>query len=239
VPLDHPDRVPAVKRLTEILQGRNRHAEAAQLVADVVRENEAGRTDAELHELLAGLFDRIGQAGHAERLRLRAERLRSRQSAPAPEQVPRPELEPSAAPEDGYRLLKSIPIFGRLSLGDMRDLFRLATEETWTPGQQIVEAGVDPPGLIVLLEGDAEVYALSSDGARHLNSVGKGAHLGEISLLSNSLTSARVTAGTVVRGLRISREQFELYLSSHPQAALRIYRLFSENLAQRVRELSL
>ena len=68
---------------------------------------------------------------------------------------------------------------------------------------------------------------------------GKGAHLGEISLLSNSLTSARVTASTLVRGLRISREDFERYLETHQQAALRIYRLFSESLAQRVRELSL
>ncbi len=98
---------------------------------------------------------------------------------------------------------------------------------------------MDPPGLIILLEGDAEVYALAEGGARHLNSVGAGAHLGEISLLSNSLTSARVTASTPVRGLRISREQFDQYLNSHPQAALRIYRLFSENLAQRVRALSL
>lgn len=239
VPLDHADRVPAVKRLAEILQSRNRVAEAAQLVADVVRENESGRADVELHTLLAALFDKLGQSAHAERLRLRAERLRSRQSAISAPSEPVPAPENTDAPEDDYRLLKSIPIFGRLALPDMRDLYRLAAEETWRPGQQIVEAGIDPPGLIILLEGDAEVYALSSDGARHLNSVGKGAHLGEISLLSGSVTSARVTATTLVRGLRISREQFELFIATHPQAALRIYRLFSESLARRVRELSL
>ena len=241
VPLDHADRVPAVKRLAEILQSRNRAAEAAQLVADVVRENETGRTDVELLELLAGLFDKLGQSGHAERLRLRAERLRARQPAAAisapGEQVPGPDV--SEAPEDDYRLLKGIPIFARLALPDMRDLYRLASEETWRPGQHIIDVGVDPPGLIILLEGDAEVYALSSGGARHLNSVGKGAHLGEISLLSSSVTSARVTATTLVRGLRISREQFDVFMATHPQAAVRIYRLFSESLAQRVRELSL
>jgi len=240
VPLAHPDRVPAVKRLAEILLQRNRVSEAAQVVADVVRENDAGRTDIDLHDLLADLFDKLGQSGPAERLRLRAERLRSRQTAAAREPEPEVVEAPAPAPpaEDGYAFLKSIPIFARLSMGDMRDLYRLATEETWRPGEQIVEAGVDAPGMIILLEGNAEVYAITGDSARHLNSLSSGAHLGEISLLSNSLTSARVTASTLVRGLRISREPFEMYLQSHPQAALRIYRLFSEGLAERVRELS-
>ncbi|MCA1825393.1 MAG: cyclic nucleotide-binding domain-containing protein [Myxococcales bacterium] len=234
VPVEHPDRVPAVKRLAEILLKRNRASEAAQLVADAARDNETGRTDVELHDLLASLFDQIGQAGHAERVRLRAQRLRARQATP--EAVPAGETPPPE--QDGYRFLKQIPIFARLTLGDMRDLHRLATEETWTPGQQIVDAGIDAPGLVILLDGDAEVYALGPSGARHLNSLGPGAHVGEISLLTKSLTSARVTASTEVRGLRIDRERFEMYLASHPAAALRIYQLFSEGLAERVRALS-
>ena len=235
VPLDHPDRVPAVKRLTEILLSRNRPTEAAQMIADVLRDNDAGRTDLALHEQLAEIFDKLGQTVHAERLRLRAERLRNREGGLG--EIPSPEAPPPA--QDGYKFLKKIPIFGRLSLEDMRDLYRLATEETWQPGQQIVDAGVDAPGLIILLEGDAEMYALSGEGARHLNSVGPASHLGEISLLSHSLTSARVTATTLVRGLRISPEAFDAFLATHATASLRIYRLFSENLAERVRALSL
>jgi CRP-like cAMP-binding protein len=42
-----------------------------------------------------------------------------------------------------------------------------------------------------------------------------------------------------VRGLHISRETFEVFLTAHPRAALKIYRLFSEKLADRVRALSL
>src|SRR6185312_15831088 len=140
VPIDHPDRVPAVKRLAEILMTRNRTAEAAQLVSDVLRDNEAGRSDVELHDLLAVLFDKLGQGAQAERLRLRAERLRARQPAAViPDAIP--DAESAPAPEEGYRLLKSIPIFGRLAMPDMRDLYRLATEQQWTPGQQIVESG--------------------------------------------------------------------------------------------------
>src|SRR5205814_1348487 len=238
---EHPDRVPAVKRLAEILLQRNRTNEAAQLVADAVRDNEAGRTDVELHETLAALFDRLGQAAHADRLRLRATRLRARQPAPvetAPAPEP-PDTDPGEPAQDGYQFLKQIPIFARLSLDDMRDLYRLATEETWSPGKQIVDVGWDAPGLVILLEGDAEVYELGeTGGARQLNSLGPSAHLGEISLLTKSITSARVTASTLVRGLRIAREPFEMYLESHPSAALRIYQLFGEGLAERVRALS-
>jgi tetratricopeptide (TPR) repeat protein len=236
VPLEHPDRVPAVKRLAEILLARNRTQEAASLIAEVLRDNEVGRGDADLHDLLAGVFDRVGQGAQSERLRNRAERLRSREAAPTVEVS----TDPGSAPPDvGYRFLKDIPIFSRLPIEDVRELYRLATEMQWTPGSYIIDSGVDAPGLIVILEGDAEVYALTEEGARHLNSVGPGAHLGEISLLSRSLTSARVTANTMVRGLHLSREVFEVFLTAHPAAALKIYRLFSEKLADRVRALSL
>jgi len=50
--------------------------------------------------------------------------------------------------------------------------------------------------------------------------------------------SAHVRARTAVRALRISRAAFEHYLDTHEAAALRIYRLFTQNLAERVRALS-
>ena len=265
VPLEHPERVVAVKRLPEILLERNRSTEAAQLLAEAIRDNEQGRSDAELHEMLAFLFDKANQGAQAERLRARAQRLRGRAAIQEERAARKPkwaDTDPEAAeeahgagwvdpdadtspksraprPRDDYRSLKSLPIFARLPMEEMRALYRMTIEQHWQPGEQIVEVGVDAPGLIVLLEGDAEVYALTADGPRHLNSVGPGAHLGEISLLSNSLTSARVTATTFVRGLHLSREAFEEFVALHPGGAATIYRLFSEKLAERVRALSL
>ena len=82
------------------------------------------------------------------------------------------------------------------------------------------------------------MLASGDAGPRYLNSLGPGDHLGEISMLCNSLTSARVVASTWLRSLAIPRQQFERYLVTHPGAALRIYRLFAEGLAGRVRALS-
>jgi CRP-like cAMP-binding protein len=47
-----------------------------------------------------------------------------------------------------------------------------------------------------------------------------------------------VRARTAVRALRITRAGFQHYLDTHEAAALRIYRLFTRNLAARVRALS-
>jgi tetratricopeptide (TPR) repeat protein len=240
VPLDAPERIPAVKRMAQLLAAKNRSQEAAQILAEALRENEHGRLDIDLHEILAAIFDGLNQAQHADRLRLRAARLRAREAAPSaelqsPDAVDTQETPPA---DPDFRFLKQVPIFARLSLEDMRDLFRLMTEESWRPGQAIIDAGAEAPGLVVLLEGDAEVYAVIRGGQRHLNSVGAGAHLGEISMLTHSRTTARVTASTMCRGLRLTREAFEEFLDTHAMAALRIYRLFSEQLAERVRALS-
>ncbi len=145
----------------------------------------------------------------------------------------------AAQPQESYTFLKALPLFSRLKLEDMTALHRLGVEVEFQPEELVVEAGVPAPGLFVLIEGSAEVVALGSEGARHLNTLGPGDYLGEISMLCNSLTSARVVATTWVRSLQIPRAQFERFLVTHPGAALRIYRLFAEGLASRVRVLSL
>lgn len=149
-----------------------------------------------------------------------------------------PAHELAQLPEEGYAFLKSIPLFGRLSLADMKDLYRAMSEVTFNPGQVLTEVGVEGPGLFVIVEGTAEVLALGAGGARHLNSLGPGDFVGEISLISRSLTSARVIASTWTRALAVDRTRFDYFLYSHPGAAVRIYRLFCERLAERVRALS-
>jgi len=249
-----PKRVPAVKRLAEILVERNRLAEATELVVETMREEAAAKDDLDLHDKLAKLFDKQNFPEHAERLRARMKRLTHRKASAlkeagievepaASESQERRNLDAAAAlaqsPDDGYTSLKAVPLFAKLSLEDLRDLHRLATELTFKPGAAIVEANVDPPGILVLLEGTAEVHAVGDRGQlRHLNSVGVGAYLGEVSLLSGSLTSARVVASSYVRAIGISRDKFEGFLQTRPSAALRVYRAFARGLADRVRALS-
>src|SRR5207253_2250569 len=144
-----------------------------EVVAVALRETDLGRTDVELHQILAALFERQGYNDHADRLRLRLQQLAAQPAPPAPAPTPRPvkkvkdaAAELAATPEEGYSALKTI------------------------------------------------------------------------SLLSGTVTSARAVASTEVRALNISREKFDVYLKSHPRAALRIYQHFAKNLGERVRALS-
>ena len=266
---DDPAKPPAVRRLAQILVQRNRITEATQVCADALRVSVPAKQDQELHRLLISLFEKQGLKIEAQRTQLRLDRLARRTIDTIPDGVmsitgtmqfnstgealstlittasklPVPPADPAeelaAQPKESYGFLKAIPLFARLTLDDMRDLHRLGSEVNFNPGTMLIEAGVDAPGLLVIIEGTAEVLAMGDDGPpRYLNSLGPGDHLGEISMLCNSLTSARVVASTWLRSLAIPRQQFERYLVTHPGAALRIYRLFAEGLAGRVRALS-
>ena len=119
----------------------------------------------------------------------------------------------------------------------MKDLYRLTTEVSFGPGEVMIEQGSDGRGLFVVVEGKLDIL-LVQPVAKKLNTLGPGAYVGEVSLLGRSKTSAQVAAVGDVRALHIPPEQFEHFLAAKPAAALRVYRLFAENLAERVRALS-
>jgi CRP-like cAMP-binding protein len=102
----------------------------------------------------------------------------------------------------------------------------------------LIEPGQPGRGLFLIIDGIVDVFGSNSADARLLDTLGVGGYLGEISLLLDGPTSARVTARTNVKALFISREAFRRYVAHTPTAALRLYRLFSTNLAERVRTLS-
>jgi tetratricopeptide (TPR) repeat protein len=243
---DTADRLPAARRLLEILLGRNRAAEATQVVADAVRESVACRHDRGILEQLAELYDRQGQHAGAGNVRARIAELGATPqtaSAPKPPAAIAPDLSlartvADAPVRDGYGFLKAIPLFAKLSLEDMKELYRLTTEVSFAPGEVLIEQGTDGRGLFIVLEGTLDILLMHAEGAKKLNTLGPGAYVGEVSLLGRSRTSARVAALEAVDALHIPPEQFEHFLNGRPQAALRVYRLFAENLAERVRALS-
>jgi len=240
---DDPARPAAVKRLVEVLAGRNRLADAAQLAAEALRENKAAAEDRELHDLLADLYDRLGQPGAATRVRGRlgglvTEMAKAPGPPPARQPLPRESVTVPGAPQEGYGFLKAIPLFSKLSIDDMKDLYRMTSEVAFSPGQIVIEAGSDGRGLFVVIQGKLDILAVQPSGTKRLNTLGPGAYVGEVSLLGKAKTSARVAALDAVQALHIEPTQFEHYLQSRPSAALRIYRLFAENLAERVRALS-
>lgn len=141
-----------------------------------------------------------------------------------------------AAPNDGgYGQLKAIPIFGELALPDMKDLFRIADPINYPANFVIIEQAVKGHGLVVILEGTIQVVKVDGGKNTVLATLGPGAYVGELALVDDAPTSARVVAQTPVRAVVISKERFAQYLYAHESAAGRIYKLFTRTLAERLR----
>lgn len=236
-----PATVTAALRLAELLANHGQAAKAVELLMNTARQGEATKNHPALLEALARLLEATGNAPGASKVRAHLERLK--QAGPA---AAVPILKavvdaqaPAAAPGfDAYGFLKALPMFADLSLEDMRSLFRVCVQHGFGPGMNLIEVGQPGRGLFLIVDGQVEVFGGNSADARLLNTLGVGGYVGEISLLLDGPTSARVTARTPVKALFISRDAFTQYLYSTPAAALRIYRLFSHNLAERVRSLS-
>ncbi len=220
VPTGDPRHLESVLRMCKLLDAEGFTRRALALLADTVRGSEAARADPALAAEKARLLRRMGMDAEAE-----AVIARLPASASAPE-------------ANGYGYLKAIPIFGELSLNDMKDLYRVARQVLIPSGAVVLEKGAPGVGLFVLLEGTVDVFSGPEENARRLNTLGPGAYLGEISLVQDAPVSAQVRARTAVRALRITRAGFQHYLDTHDAAALRIFRLFTQNLAARVRALS-
>lgn len=233
-----PGAAAASIRLAELHAQHGQVQRAVELLMESARVSKVARNDPTLLEYLARLLEATNNAPAAAKVR---ERIG--QGSPVPTPSPIPVVSAAPAPPttpggDAYGFLKALPMFADLSLDDMRSLFRVCTQHGFGPGMHLIEPGQPGRGLFVIVDGQVEVYGGSGAEARLLNTLGVGGYVGEISLLLDGPTSARVTARTPVKALFISREAFTQYLFNTPAAASRIYRLFSNNLAERVRALS-
>lgn len=317
VPIDSPNRVPAVERLADLLERFGRMDQAMQLIVDTVRQVEAARNNTALYQRLARLLEGLGRFDQAQMVRAKIQNSMAGkvvgeqrslpaqavdtgldgqspntaqqvgaavpppiagvpltadlgQSAPAPAfsannpaSAAQPIIPPTAkaavdpfaslvdpfagnaatndaaagpAPLDAYAQLKAIAIFGELAIQDMKDLYRTSQEVSFSHGQHIIEQGQAGLGLTVLLSGELQVERIENGQTIPLATLAPGAYVGEMSLVDAAPTSAQVSALGPVRALFIARERFDQYIYSHPEAAQRIYRLFTQTLTERLRQ---
>jgi tetratricopeptide (TPR) repeat protein len=231
VPADDPRHLESVLRICTLLDNEGQPRRALALLVDTLRGSEDARKDPAVLAEQARLLRRVGRDAEADELLAQLPGA----GGPTPSVPPVARVTPATS---GYGYLKAIPIFGELSLDDMKDLYRVAQQVLIPEGATVLEKGAQGSGLFVLLEGTVDVFSGPEPDAKRLNTLGPGSYLGEISLIQDGPTSAHVRARTAVRALRITRAGFQHYLDTHEAAALRIYRLFTRNLAARVRALS-
>ena len=122
-------------------------------------------------------------------------------------------------------------VFAGLPPEVINPLLAAAPKRDFAPGEPLITEGTHPPALSLILDGHADVF-LASRGAheQHINRVGPGSILGEMSLLTGEPASATVRAAGPLRALTLSHDQVHTLARRYP----RLYQNLGANLALRI-----
>ena len=113
--------------------------------------------------------------------------------------------------------LANVPLFSDCSQRDLQTVARVVREIPHAAGTVIAREGEPGVGLVILLDGTAEV----SIGGRKKATLGPGEFFGEIALLDGGPRTATVTAKTDVHLLGLTEWVFRGLMSEHPTIALK------------------
>jgi NTE family protein len=153
--------------------------------------------------------------------------------------VPAVELLPSLTESDGERaqgtpqsvaeFLLHVPVFAALSGAMREEIGALATSVSLATHEWLFREGDSADGVYVVRVGHLEVVGEEGEPQR-INTLTRGAVLGELALLSDSPRSASVRALRDSELLRIDRDSFHSLLRREPELALSLTRVLSTQL---------
>src|SRR5205814_1688829 len=95
---------------------------------------------------------------------------------------------------DGFDFLKSTPLFKDLSLDEMKAVYAACETQRFAPGAVLIEQGQPGEALYVLRKGSAKVTRVAQGAEEMVARMGAGSPAGEMSLVDDAPTSARVSA---------------------------------------------
>jgi len=138
---------------------------------------------------------------------------------------------------EGFEFLKSTAIFDGLSLSEMKQMWNITGSEEFGPGEMIIEQDRPGEALFIIKRGSVKVQRAVDGKTAELAELGPGAHVGEMSLIDDAPTSARVVAGPEgAAAFKITRERFEELLDSDDKIAIKLYKVFIQSLCNRLRK---
>src|SRR5512133_3428943 len=124
-------------------------------------------------------------------------------------------------------LIKTVPLFSRLSKKGLEEVALIADELDLPRGKMMAEEGDRGREFIVLLEGEADV----TKGGQSINTMRGGDFFGEIALVTKMPRTASVTATTDVRVLVITERDFGALLKHSPEVGRGVAEALAERIA--------
>jgi CRP-like cAMP-binding protein len=135
-------------------------------------------------------------------------------------------------------MLRNVPLFSGLSAPELKLLAFTSQLVCFAPGEALMRQGEPADCAFLILEGDADVLAQTSNGEFPVAVLGPNSMPGEIGVLNDAPRTATVRARTPVRALRISPDVFLRLASGRPDRALHVMRHLSTLIANDLRALA-
>jgi CRP-like cAMP-binding protein len=139
---------------------------------------------------------------------------------------------------EGIDLLQKIPLFSRLTYDETSRLAPIIQHVDVGEGTVVIEQNALGDALFVIQDGEVRV-SREAEGApdreEELGRLHQGELFGEMALLDDLLTSARVTAIRPCRLLKLPKADFERLLQADEKLAVKVYRSFCRTLSDRLR----
>jgi CRP-like cAMP-binding protein len=141
---------------------------------------------------------------------------------------------------EGVELLQKLHLFQKLTFDETARLGSIIEYLDVRPGTVVIEQNALGDALYVIAKGEVRI-SRDTDGDGHhsageeIGRLATGELFGEMSLIDDVLTSARVTAASECRLLKLPRDGFERLLASDDKLGVKVYRSFCRTLSDRLR----
>lgn len=144
---------------------------------------------------------------------------------------------------EGVELLQKLPIFAKLTFEETNQLAAIMQRSSVPAEHILIEENSLGDALWIVQSGEVKV-SRGQAGGEHLPSeelgrLGVGDLFGEMSLIDDLLTSARVTTTQPSTLLKLPKADFEKLLRSDDRLAVKVYQSFARTLSDRLRRANL
>lgn len=142
---------------------------------------------------------------------------------------------------EGVELLQKLHLFKKLTFEETSQLGSIIEYVDVPADTVVIEQNALGNALYVIARGEVKVTRDTDGDGLHtateeIGRIADGELFGEMSLIDDLLTSARVTTVTPCRLLKMPRDKFERLLGGDDKLAVKVYRSFCRTLSDRLRK---
>jgi CRP-like cAMP-binding protein len=141
---------------------------------------------------------------------------------------------------EGVELLQKLHLFQKLTFDETARLGKIIQYLDVPPETIVIEQNALGDALYVIAKGEVRISRDADLDGQHsaaevIGKLGEGELFGEMSLIDDVLTSARVTTSQPCRLLKMPRAAFDEILGADDKLAVKVYRSFIRTMSERLR----